>query len=137
MYLKVGFYFRSQPARRREVRKQRPQRHTTAVAPLGCDVRSRTEAVASEAAAAAVLVKGESTGGLNRALHHAHSDSNHISRWCSVAKISSPPRRGSLKVQPFSHLGSSREPSPNAQSHQSRFILFLIFEKVFFIFLCI
>ena len=108
------------PARRREVRRQRPQRHTTAVALS--DVRRRTEAAQGgmEAAAAAAagaggtsganaLVKGESTGGLNRTLHpHAHSDTNHISRWYSVAKISSP-RRGSLKL-PL--LSPSREASP-------------------------
>ena len=41
-------------------------------------------AVAEEA----TLVKGESTGGLNRTLH-PHSEANHISRWYSVAKISS------------------------------------------------
>ena len=93
------------PARRREVRRQRPQRHTTAVALSDVRRPAGTEA----ATASTTLVKGESTGGLNRTLHpHAHSDTNHISRWYSVAKISSP-RRGSLKL-PL--LSPSREASP-------------------------
>ena len=96
------------PARRREVRRQRPQRHTTAVALSDVRRPAGTEA-ATGSTAASTLVKGESTGGLNRTLHpHAHSDTNHISRWYSVAKISSP-RRGSLKL-PL--LSPSREASP-------------------------
>ena len=102
------FEFPLQPARRREVRRQRPQRHTTAVGALSSDVRRQPEAagvavarggggclvgaasVATGLAVAegATLVKGESTGGLNRTLH-PHSEANHISRWYSVAKISS------------------------------------------------
>ena len=74
------------------------------------------------------LVKGESTGGLNRTLHpHAHSDTNHISRWYSVAKISSP-RRGSLKL-PL--LSSSREASPSTAHsrillHHTHFLFIFI-----------
>ena len=106
------------PARRREVRRQRPQRHTTAVALS--DVRRPAGTEAPESArASTTLVKGESTGGLNRTLHpHAHSDTNHISRWYSVAKISSP-RRGSLKL-PL--LSPSREASPTT-ALQSKLLL--------------
>ena len=101
------FEFPFQPARRREVRRQRPQRHTTAVGALSSDVRRQPEAAGVAAARGggclvgaasvatglavaegATLVKGESTGGLNRTLH-PHSEANHISRWYSVAKISS------------------------------------------------
>lgn len=86
------------PARRREERRQRPQRHTTVVSPS-----DHTEAVAS-------LVKGESTGGLNRTLHPHLS----ISRWNSVNKIRAggtstttggDSRRGSIKAF-FSKEGS-------------------------------
>ena len=103
------------PARRREVRRQRPQRHTTAVALSDVRRPAGTEA----ATASTTLVKGESTGGLNRTLHpHAHSDTNHISKWYSVAKISSP-RRGSLKL-PL--LSPSREASPTT-ALQSKLLL--------------
>ena len=104
------------PARRREVRRQRPQRHTTAVALSDVRRPAGTEAAAT---ASTTLVKGESTGGLNRTLHpHAHSDTNHISRWYSVAKISSP-RRGSLKL-PL--LSPSREASPTTAALQSKLL---------------
>ena len=108
------------PARRREVRRQRPQRHTTAVALSDVRRPAGTEAAAT---ASTTLVKGESTGGLNRTLHpHAHSDTNHISRWYSVAKISSP-RRGSLKL-PL--LSPSREASPTT-ALQSKLLHHLLF----------
>ena len=61
-----------QPARRREERRQRPQRHTTVVSAL-----DHNEALVAS------IKKGESTGGLNRTLH-PHSASNLNSRWSST-----------------------------------------------------
>ena len=54
----------------------------------GCLVGAASVATGLAVAEGATLVKGESTGGLNRTLH-PHSEANHISRWYSVAKISS------------------------------------------------
>lgn len=94
-----------QPARRREIRRQRPQRHTTAVTPSDVPPTAALSSLtASQQAMSSVVSRGESKdGGLNRTLHHCHHQPQAgISRWSSLAKISfsanNLQRRGSSKA---------------------------------------
>ena len=74
-----------QPARRREERRQRPQRHTTVV----------TAAIDQSVALVASIKKGESTGGLNRTLHPHLTSNNQTTNnnrlWNSSVKIETDP----------------------------------------------
>ena len=71
-----------------DVRRQPEAASVAAARGGGGLVGAASVATGLAVAEEATLVKGESTGGLNRTLH-PHSEANHISRWYSVAKISS------------------------------------------------